>query len=182
MNQVLLEQIVQHIYANLGILPASFVNQESSLSLLSKTYRLDKNVLFKDDEGKFVKNHVYGCQASLGPTDFTILVANCSQNQDVAEFAVLVELTGNPTYGLYLACDSDDMQALVAVSIENNNWMPCDTFLQATLLVAMEHLKSLNLVWKKPDNYHKYYDRLVSLISFHHSYYEVDNEGEEVRS
>ena len=175
-----MEQIVQHIFANLGILPVSFVDQERSRSLLDKEFLLSRHILFKDNNSQVIKNNVYGCQFSFGQKDFRILLGDCSQNKEIPEFAVVIQLTDNPAYGLYLACDPEEMEALITVSINQTDWMPCDTFLQATLLAAMEQLKSLNLVWGKCTDFQKHYEMLVSLVSFHHSYYEVNNEGEEI--
>src|ERR1700677_2657112 len=130
MNQVLMEQIVSHIFVNLGVMPSSSFDELKSFSLITKEFLLKQKILFKNDDGNIVKNPVYGCQASIQQKDFIILVADCSQDKETPEFCVVSQLTGYPTYGLYMVCNPNlDSEALLAVSVDDGNWMPCSTFL-----------------------------------------------------
>lgn len=181
MNTVLMENITQHILANLGVLPLSFIDMKHTQSLMDKEFLLNQKLAFKNEDGKFIYNNIYGCQVIVGQKEFKILLGDCSQDKATPEFCVVVQLTGNPAYGLYLVCDpSLDNEALIAVSVNDKEWMPCNTFLQATFLAAMEQLKDLGLGWIKCNNYRQHYDILLSMIKFHTAYYEVKNEGQEV--
>jgi len=180
MNQILTEQIARHILANLGVLPASFVDYQKSQSLTTKDFLLNQKILFKNENGDIVKNPVYGCQVTIEQRNFTILVGDCSQEQNVPEFCVVVQFAGNPGYGLYMVCDPElDSESLIAVTVDEKNWMPCSTFLQATFLAAMEQLKDLGLSWGKCIDYQKQYDMLLSMVKFHVAYSEVRDEGQE---
>ncbi len=180
MNQPLMEQIVQHIFANLGLVAASYVDSQRTQSLIDKEFRLpDKHLNFSNDS-QIVSRPIYGCQIVLGDKTFRILAGDCSQEIGSPEYCVVVQLTGLPAYGMYMICDShiDEKESLIAVSMDNKDWMPCSTFLQATLLAAMEQLRDVGVGWSKCVNYQLQYEALLSMIKFHTNHYEeANNEG-----
>jgi hypothetical protein len=183
MNRQLTEQIARHILANLGVISVSFMDYEKSQSLHTKDFLLEQKLLFKNEQDQIIKNPIYGCQITVEQKQFKILLGDCSQDKNVPEFCLVVQLTGLPAYGLYMVCDpSLDSEAVIAVSINDKDWMPCSTFLQATFLAAMEQLKDTGLGWVKCTNYQKHYEMLSSLIKFHTAYWEVENEGQESAS
>lgn len=178
MNQILMEQITRHILANLGVLPSVFIDHEKSRSLIDKEFLLNQKIVFKNENEELIKNSVYGCQVAIEQKVFTILVGDCSQDNNIPEFCVVVQFTGNPGYGLYMVCDPElDSESLIAVTMDEKNWMPCSTFLQATFLAAMEQLKDLGLNWGKCNNYQNQYDMLLSMVKFYTAYSEAQNEG-----
>lgn len=180
MNQMLTEQIARHILTNLGVIPSSSFDSDKSRSLTTQDFLLNQKILFKNEKGDVVKNSVYGCQVFIEQRAFTILVGDCSQEENIPEFCVAVQFTGNPGYGLYMICDPNlDGEALIAVTVDEKNWMPCTTFLQATFLAAMEQLKDLGLSWEKCTNYQKNYEMLLSMVNFHAIYWEAQNAGQE---
>lgn len=179
MNQPLMEQIVQHIFANLGLVATSHVDLQRTQSLIDKEFRLaDKHLNFSNDS-QTVSRPIYGCQIVLGDKTFRILAGDCSQEIESPEYCVVAQLTGLPVYGMYMICDSlDEKEPLIAVSMDNKDWMPCSTFLQATLLAAMEQLRDIGVGWSKCTNYQQQYEALLSMIKFHTNYYEdANNEG-----
>jgi hypothetical protein len=180
MNPVLMEHIARHVLVNFGVVPSSFIDYTHSSSLSSKEFVLEQKLLFKNESGDVVKNDIYGCQVSVEQKEFKILLGDCSQDPSVPEFCLTVQFTDNPTYGLYLVCDpSVDSEALIAVTVNDKDWMPCSTFLQATFLAAMEQLKDIGLGWSKCTNYQKSYETLLTMINFHTAYSEVEDEGQE---
>jgi hypothetical protein len=177
-NQALTEQIARHILANLGVIPAPFINSNHIRSLASKEFVLTPRLIFKGGDDSFVKNYVYGCQVSIDQKEFKIMLGDCSQDKQIPEYCLVIQLTGQPAYGLYLICDPEvDNEALITVSVNDKDWMPCTTFLQATFLAAMEQLKDIGLGWSKCTNYQKHYEMLLSMIKFHNSFYEAEHEG-----
>jgi hypothetical protein len=177
MNQVLMESIVQHIFANLGLIAAPFIDSKYTQSLITKDFKLnDKKLIFHGEEGE-IHRSVYGCQVSLADKTFRIMVGDCSQDQNTPEYCIVIQLTGMPAYGMYMVCDPKaENEALIAVTINNKDWMPCSTFLQATVLAAMEQLRDIGMGWVKCTNYQQHYDTLISMIKFHTNYYEEVDE------
>jgi hypothetical protein len=173
MNKPLMEEIAKHILAGIGVLPANHIDNNQIKSLMSKDFLLDNKIVFKADDGNYIKNSVYGCQINIEQKDFRILLGDCTQDKNIPEFCLLIQLDSSPAYGLYLVCDpSIDSEVLIAATVNNQHWIPCSTFLQATFLVAMERLKDLGLVWSKCTNYKQHYELMVSLITFHTAYQE----------
>lgn len=185
MNQPLTEQIAYHIFASLGILPAPFINKESIKSILDKQYLLPEKVSF-DVGGETVRKNIYGCQVSIANgKEFKLLAADCTQDKELPEYCLVVQLKDAPAYGIYLiftkmAKEPTDPEVLIAVSTNREHWMPCSTYLQATFLAGMEQIKDIPVGWTKCRNYQEQYHELLTFIKFHHSYYEAPDEREEV--
>lgn len=185
MNPQLTEQIAYHVFANLGILPASFVNQEQTKSVADLQFLLPEKLTFQVEGGKDLQKNIYGCQIAITDTkDFKMLIADCTQEKDVPEYGVVLRLKDAPTFGVYLIFnklveDPPEAEALIAVCTDKKNWMPCTTYLQATFLAGMEQLRDLGFGWKKAAVYRDLYDQLLSFIKFHDLYFGGEDEGQE---
>jgi len=179
MNIKLTEQIVYHILANLGVLPSEFVNQEVTRSIIDKSFLLPENIVFEDDNER---HPIYGCQVSVADSkELRLLLANCTQDKEFPEFALLVQLRDAPAFGMYMIYGRGkvDPEVLIAVTTDKENWMPCSTYLQATFLAGMEQMRDLGFGWTKATSYAEQYQQLLSFIKFHHGFYGEDNEGQE---
>lgn len=185
MNQQLTEHIAHHVLANLGALPASFINKETTKSLIDKQFILPEKITFEVD-GQTVKKNIFGCQVTIADgKDFKMLIADCTQENELPEYCLLVNLKDSPCYGVYfvftgLVEEPIDSEVLIAVSTDRQHWMPCSTYLQATFLAGMEQIRDIPMGWGKCSNYQEQYQQLLSFIKFHHSYYEATDEGQEV--
>jgi hypothetical protein len=185
MNQKLAEQIAYHVLSNLGVLPATFIKQDNLQSLVDKKFLLPEKVSFETEDGELIRKNVYGCQISVTDTkEFKMLLADCTQDEDLPEYCLLVQLKDSPVFALYLVfgqlvTDPPDSEVLIAVTPDNKNWMPCSTYLQATFLAGMEQIRDLGFNWSKCLSYQDQYQQLVSFIKFHSKFYGVDDEGQE---
>lgn len=185
MNNKLTEQIAYHILANLGVLPSSFVNRESTRSIVDKDFLLSEKLTFKSENDQVIRKNIYGCQVSVVDSkELRILVANCTEDEALPEFCALVQLKDAPAFGVYLiftqhSKETLDPEALIAVSTDKKNWMPCSTYLQATFLAGMEQIRDLGSGWGKCTDYQDQYQQLLLFVKFHHSFYGVADEGQE---
>jgi hypothetical protein len=175
MNRELTEQIAYHILASLGVLPATFINAEKISSLNEKQFILTETISFEEDSAL---HSIYGCQIiTADNTELKILLADCTQAASIPEFCLIVQLKDSPAYGVYLifnklvAYDPPSSEAMIAVNMEKN-WMPCDTYLQATFLAGMERIKDLGLGWGKCSSYQEQYKLLLSFIKFHDVFFD----------
>src|ERR1700674_5006520 len=101
MNTKLTEQIVFHVLANLGVLPANFVNAETTRSLVDKSLLLSEKLAFEVD-GETIRKNVYGCQLTIADNkEFKMLLADCTQDKEFPEFGLLVQLKDSPSFGVY---------------------------------------------------------------------------------
>lgn len=181
MNRKLSEQIALHILANLGIVSSSFVNPDTTQPIMTNAFMLPEKISFVAEGGDLRKN-IYGCQVSVADAkELRLLIADCTQEKEYPEFALLVQLKDSPAFGLYVIVSQDkiDSEVLFAVSTDKINWMPCSIYLQATFLAGMEQLRDIGFGWTKATNYSEQYHQLISFIKFHHSYYQEDDEGQE---
>ena len=185
MNQLLTEQIAYHVLASLGVLPAPFINKDSIKSLLDKDFLLPEKISF-DLNGETVRKNIYGCQVTISDgKEFKMLVADCTQDKEFPEYCLITQLKDAPAYGVYLVFtmltnEPPDPEVLIAVSVDRQHWMPCSTYLQATFLAGMEQIKDIPVGWVKCHHYQEQYHQLLTFIKFHHSYYEVPDEREEI--
>lgn len=182
MNRILTEQIVQHILANLGVLPALHVSEKTP-SIIDKQFLLSEKVSFEID-GEVVRKNVYGCQITItGSKEFKMLLVDCGA-PEMPEYCLVVQLKDAPTFGLSFLCGPSavydlDPEAMIAVSPDHKNWMPCSTYLQATFLAGMEQLRDLGFGWTKCADYQDQYQQLLSFIKFRSSFFGGLDEGQE---
>jgi hypothetical protein len=162
MNKNLTNSIVNHIFANLLVIPSDFINIDKSKSLISKEYLLNKKLVF-EEEGNVFNNNIWGCQMSTGDQTFKLILADCTGSSNELEYCLLIVSTDLPTYGCYLASsDLEENNSLISVSMDaGKNWMPCKTYLQATFLAGMEQLKEMVLNWNKCQDY----DQEIAMIN-----------------
>lgn len=178
MNLQLRELIVKHVLANLAIIPSTFVSLDKSKSLKTKEFLLNDKISFMASDSKLVENKVWGCQFSAEQQELKILLADCSIDPNIPEYAVLIHLKNQPMYGIYLVnSDVIDSEALIAVSLNGKEWLECSTYLQATFLAAMENIKELGFSWTKCSSYKEQLISLLSFIKFHTNVYGELDEG-----
>ncbi len=181
MNTRLLEQIVRNILENFKVIPSEFVSDEKTKSLMTNEFLLKDTLSFEVD-GVNRTNKIWGCQIFYSESEFKILLGDCSQEDDIPEFCLIFQLKGTPAYGVYLVYnDLVDKEVpsdpLIACSLNETDWLECNTYLQATFLAGMENLKELGLAWKKCTNYRTQFEMMKSFIKFHEShYYDGDNQ------
>lgn len=182
MNQkILTEQIIYHVLSNLGVL-SSF--SDSMQKIINKQFLLSDKLSFETEDGIKINGLIFGCQiATSDGKQLKILVGDCTQNKLFPEYCLLIHLQDSPAYGAYLIFDDTlkkpDLcsEALIAFTINNKTWTPCNTYLEATFLAGMERLRDLNLGWKICHSYEDQYKMLISFLEFHTSIYGSNNEG-----
>lgn len=179
MNKALTQEIINHIFSGFAILQSSNFNSVKFKSLKSPDYLLSEKVSFEDDSGKLLKNNIWGVQFSIEDAYLKVLLADCSVDKETAEYALLVKLKGSPAYGLYSAYSLNENNAvescpLIAVSVDDQNWMQCNTYFQATFLAGMENAKDVTYAPSNCTEYKEQYNLLLSFIKYHNHIYESD--------
>lgn len=179
MNKVLLNEIIKHIFSGFYIFSE---DNNKFKSLRSKDFLLKEKVSFQDESGKEITNNVWGIELSIQGADLKILLSDCSitkSKEGLLEYCMLLKLKDNPAYGLYFtksqSGDSSENYPLIAVSSDSSNWMTCNTYLQATLLAAMENVKDYAYSWNTCKDYKTHYDLMLSFIKYYNNYYGEDD-------
>lgn len=186
MNEKLTEQIAYHVLANLGVLPSTFTNIDETKKVTDKQFMLPEKISFETEEGALLQKSIFGCQISVtDQKEFKMLLADCTQEKDVPEYALVIQLKDAPAFGVYLIFnqlveDPPEAEAMIAVNTDKKHWIPCTTYLQATFLAGMEQLRDLAFGWGKCKEYKELHGQLLSFIKFHDNYFEVNtDEGQE---
>lgn len=177
MNKELTAQIIKHIFSNLGII-GNKLNTNYSKSLNSKEFLLNDKIKFELSDGTILNNKVWGCQYTSNNQNLKILLGDCSQDSSDFSYCLIVQLDNSPSYGMILNLDpAVENDPLIAYSINNKDWIVCNTYLQATFLAGMEQLKELGLSWNICHSYNEQYQMMLSFIKYHEFYYEENSEG-----
>lgn len=173
MNQKLTDQIIRHVYHNLGLDNKS----KKKFSLLNNDYLLNKKVKFEDSN-----QNIWGIQFEIERNNFLqVAVADCSQN-NFPEYAIVVALEGVPSYASYLAYEelaSEDLEverSMIACKIGNNPWAEASIYMQGSFLCGMERIRDLAAPFSKLKN-ESIVDQLISFIEFYQDRMDLENEG-----
>lgn len=179
MNKALTQEIINHIFSGFSVLQSGYFNNSKFKSLKSSEFLLSEKVSFEDDDGRMRKNNIWGVQFTIENSPLKILLADCSVEKNILEYAMLVSLKDSPSYGLYSAYSLDDEKIdsvpLIAVSVDNQNWMSCNTYFQATFLAGMENTKELTYAPSNCTDYKSNYNLLLSFIKYHS---QINGDGE----
>src|SRR5271166_3464321 len=182
MNPKLTEQIAYHILANLGALPSPYINQDETKAVINKQFLLPEKVTLETAEGETLHKNVYGCQIAITDAkEFKMLLADCTQEKNVPEYCLVIQLKDAPCFGVYLIFnqlvdDPPEPEPLIAVNADKQHWIPCTTYLEATFLAGMEQLRDLGFGWTSCKSYSELYGQLLSFIKFHNNYFGVTDE------
>lgn len=173
MNFILTQEIINHVFSGLGITADSNTRFKS---LKSSEFLLSEKVSFEDSEGRNLNNNVWGVQFTIENSEMKIILADCTIDKNILEYALLVRLKDNPSYGLYSSYPVEgnkvDAKPLIAVSVDSNNWMECNTYFQATFLAGMEYAKDSSYFASPCKNYKDDYNLLLSFIKYYNQLYE----------
>jgi hypothetical protein len=183
MNKKLTEQIINQVFSNLLIINSNEFNQKKYRSIVSDEFLLDMKISFQDESGIEIKNNIWGVQLVIEEQPLKMLLANCSIEPNILEYSLIVSLKDTPAYGLYSAYsvnnDSTEQHALIALSADRQNWIKCNTYLQATFLAGMENLKDIPFSMSKVTNYSEEHNLLLSFINYHNFIFGEPDEGQE---
>lgn len=181
MNRSLMTSIVDHVFASFGVVASDFVNFDKSDSLLDKKWLLlNVRIAFEGDL-EISTGQIWGCQFVSGGQEVKVILGNCSQDKQFKEYALLVQLKDGPCYGLYSAKQSiQNIEPMLACSVNGKEWIECNTFLQASFLSGMEQIKDSGFSWNKCTSYQKEFEKLLSFIQYHQLVYGATDEGQEV--
>lgn len=174
MNHDLTEQIIKHVYSNLGIVKSNYIDFSKTKSLMSKDFLLSKEFSLKN-----IKN-IWGCTLSLLDQSLQILLADTTQCNGIPEFALIVRTNDKATYGCYLIC-SDEVGTEPLIAFNVKDWSVCNAYLQAFFLATMEQIKESCLTLSNKTEYKEIYKLLLSFLTFHEEQYQnQDLEQEDI--
>lgn len=174
MNNALTEQIIKHLFTNLGIINKS----QNVKSLIVKEYLLQDKLVFEFDDNTIINSNIWGCEINIKEKKkLKILISDLSLDASFAEYCVIFHLDDCPTYGIVLMESPNQSFTSIACTINGTEWHECNLYLQATFLAGMEKLRDHSFFYKKIDNYQLEYCHLLSFIKYYTSYYEESDEG-----
>ncbi len=167
MNIELRNQIVKHIIFNLK------EKNVSSKSILDEDFSLNKNLKFKINDID-IEYPIFGCQLDIDKKNLKILFTDLSDfNDDQNEYYSIIHFDNSPIYCLSLFFSKNNksynyISSKLFIKTEQN-LMECTTYLQATLLAAMEQIKDYGAFPKKCETYEVEREALISMIEYDNS-------------
>lgn len=129
-NQILTNDIVKHVFDNLG------VSKKMHNTIHHEMFQSNKTLSYSDEDGQH-KAIVYGSQAKVGDKALKIVHIKFSDDEAV----LVVRLEDCPTYGCYLGD-----RCLIGV-LAKDHWVEGSMFIQASFLAGMEQLREVGTVF-----------------------------------
>lgn len=169
MRYGLTDCIVEHIFDNLGI------SLQRTASLRDPVFQLKETIEYDD----VYQAPLYGAEFTIEKSHFRMLLADFSDSETYSEYAMVIKLTGSPTYGCYLFIDGaigTPEDGLICFAAKPNTWLKASISIQATFLAGMENLREVNTSWTKPK---KYQDLLEELKSFYEYQNNINDKRDE---
>ncbi len=147
MQSNLTNEILGHIFTNLGLMAPRKTSLKNDYFLLSETIDLEEN-----DKDKCLP--IWGAQVPVAEGKFNLLLTEMKDHPGEQEYFLVSKMEDCPIYGCYILLESTVVDKNVPkhgeilFSLKDNAWLPTDTFLQATFLAGMEQLKELITPWQ----------------------------------
>ncbi len=182
MNKTLCLEIIKHIFANFGVVPANFINHDNLVSLINKEYLLSETISLDDDNGGVVKKKIWGCQLSASSQELKVILCDLSLDSNIREYYMIIQLKNSPSYGLFYSYDLNDLMedyGTISFSLDGEKWIECETYLQATFLAGMQQVKDIGFAWGKCSDYKNQYKNMINFIKYYSTMYEELDEGQE---
>lgn len=168
MNYDLTEQIIRHIFKNIGIQNSANENQINSL--IREEFLTHKSLELEED-GNVNKYPIYGCEITIpnGSEKISIVLSDISN--EIPEYLLLVRLNNAPPYAVHLAYadklgQREISNPLIAYYFVSSKWAECNTYLQATFLAGMEQLKDIHIPWMPIKSIDESYFILLEFLEF----------------
>lgn len=155
--------IVEHIFHNLGFLDTR------TNSLISEMLLTEYTITY-DDEDKEHKLPVYACETRINQSQIVMAGVVFPAEGTHQEMAVVIHTQDCPIYGCYLWYEGGsqpiESEGQILMSLKDNTWMDTTTFVQASFLAGMEHLKDLRQTFTICKDAKPIYQTLVAFIKY----------------
>lgn len=168
MNNNLTNQIIAHIFSNLGLMELKVPT-----SLMDSKFLTDLTIEYETedyDETTTHKANVWIAQSTN--KDEPLITLTCSkfnnnENEisEPGEIVIFIEIEKCPTYACYL--NDDKLNGLIAFSIKENIWILADIYTQALFLAGMEKFKDLSFKFDKCKDPKTSYSKLIKFIEWY---------------
>lgn len=161
MQNKLTNEILFHIYSNIGLVVPTKISLQSNEYLLPQSLELEGG-------GKL---NLWGSEVSINSSKLELLLAELTEDDREKEYVLVVKLEDCPAYGCYLLLESTVVDKNVPrhgkifFSLEKTHWLPTSIYLQASFLAGMEQLKEVPSFWDKLNSETSLVSEMKSLIT-----------------
>ncbi len=163
MSNNLTNEILLHIFSNLGIVTPTKVTLQSNLFSLDDTIGLE----IEDGEKRL---KLWGAEVDVNSKKLKMLLTELTDRKDEKEYALVVKLDDCPAYGCYICLESTVIDknvprhGLIFFSLEPGAWLATNIYLQASFLTGMEQLKDVLSTWTKTTEHEDMITEMKALI------------------
>lgn len=161
MNTALTNAIIEHIYSNLGLL------DERTSSLTASKFATSHTIKLEEEGGEESENKVYACQSTYNNTKI-IMGATSISDINGEEIIVVIKIEGCPTYACTLIQNGrgEIQSSDICFSLQKDQWISADTFIQASFLAGMEQFRDITASFIECENSKEIYQLIVSFIKY----------------
>lgn len=157
-NKLLTREIVQHIFASLGLSEGGF----GKMGLTMPEFESEKIVAIEYEDGSTIKHKTYSAQLTIDSTNIKFLAVDLSVD-GVFEAALVVRMNDLPIHAMRLSYDTEEAaQFCVIVGGKSSE---ADLSIQCNLLLGIEKLVSIGFPWEKLDEFEELYRVALSICN-----------------
>lgn len=159
-NKILQKEIISHIVKLFGVFNEYKINIVENL--IDNKFLLEKKLAFELDDGTKYQSQIWSACMKVENSQLNVMIADIKDN--IAEFALIIQMDTFPAYALRLSGDTEDFGD-ICVNIDDNKWIDVNTAMQAKFLSGIEGLTEILVEWKKTNNYEDLYKLLVGFLN-----------------
>lgn len=157
-NKLLTREIVQHIFASLGLSEKGF----GKIGLTLPEFELGKIVAIEYEDGSTIKHKTYSAQLSIDSTNIRFLAIDLSVD-GIFEAALVARMNDLPIHAMRLSYSTEEA-AQFYVIVEGKS-SEADLSVQCNLLLGIEKLVSIGFPWEKLDEFEELYRAGLSICN-----------------
>lgn len=159
MSNKLQKEIIKRIFENFGF---SFENKRLVHDvIMNDVNKLNFTLPLEIDSVK-VEKTIWAAELPLATIRTNIIVTELSDDE-FQEFALAVQLTDMPLYGIRLSSHPDDIGNFCVMT--DQSWVEVPIGVQASVLSGLEYLQNFLFNWQKAENVEKMYEQFVLFLN-----------------
>lgn len=159
-NSKLQREIISHVLGLFGIFNPNKFNMIDDL--ISDRFLLEKKIAFEAEDRKKYYGSLWAGSAKIENSRINAMVADIKE--DIAEFALIIQMDTFPPYALRISSDVEDFGE-ICIGTGDNKWINVSIAIQAKFLSGIEGLNETLTSWEKVNEYEELYKLLVGFLN-----------------
>lgn len=155
----LTKELISYMFSNFGIVSPPLFGKAG---ISEKIFKSNTVLEFQDDTGVNCTSPIYSAITNIGQGKMHVVFTAFNDNE-IYEFAVVLQLDDFPIYGIKQVINSDDVGIFV-VSSGDGNWRNPNMYDKLLACAGLEHLTDRGVGWVPEQDLGKLFTALQQLV------------------